>query len=144
MIAYGSEEKRFALHVGGQSISMKAMILSKIVSLNEVDSPLELVDLPIPDPGPGEILVKVAACGVCHTEMDEIEGRIALPKLPLVLGHELSDGVELLGKGVSKFRTGDRCRNRLDPFLFRRPATKTSAASSERLDVTSMAVTPNT
>ena len=87
---------------------MKAMILPKIVSLNDVETPLELVDLPIPDAGPGEILVKVAACGVCHTEMDEIEGRIALPKLPIVLGHEVVGRVELLGKGVSKFRTGDR------------------------------------
>ena len=108
MSADGAQVKTFSLHVGGPSLAMKAMILPKIVSLNEVDTPLELVDLPIPDAGPGEILVKVAACGVCHTEMDEIEGRIALPKLPIVLGHEVVGRVELLGKGVSKFRTGDR------------------------------------
>ena len=87
---------------------MKAMILPKIVSLDKVDAPLELVDLPIPDPRPGEILVRVAACGVCHTELDEIEGRTAPPKLPVVLGHEVVGRVDRLGKGAAKFRRGDR------------------------------------
>jgi propanol-preferring alcohol dehydrogenase len=58
------------------------MILRRIVSFDEVDTPLELVDVPIPEPRPGELLVKVSACGVCHTELDEIEGRTAPPKLP--------------------------------------------------------------
>jgi propanol-preferring alcohol dehydrogenase len=90
------------------TIAMKAMMLRKIVSLTEVDTPLELVDLPMPEPRPGEILVKVAACGVCHTELDEIEGRTAPPRLPIVLGHEVVGRVERLGTDVSKFRRGDR------------------------------------
>lgn len=82
---------------------MKAMILPKIVSLDEVDSPLKLVDLPTPVAGPGEILVKVAACGVCHTELDEIEGRTAPPRLPVVLGHEVVGRVERLAQGFRDF-----------------------------------------
>jgi propanol-preferring alcohol dehydrogenase len=88
--------------------TMKAMILPKIVSLDAVEAPLELVDLPVPEPRPGEILVKVAACGVCHTELDEIEGRTAPPQLPVVLGHEVVGRVVRLGEGVSKFRGGER------------------------------------
>jgi alcohol dehydrogenase, propanol-preferring len=87
---------------------MKAMILPKIASLDEVEAPLELVELPVPQPRPKEILVKVAACGVCHTELDEIEGRTAPPQLPVVLGHEIVGWVEQLGEGVSKFRGGER------------------------------------
>jgi propanol-preferring alcohol dehydrogenase len=54
---------------------MRAMVLPGIVSLNETDSPLRLVDLPMPQPGAGEVPIRVSACGVCHTEIDEIEGR---------------------------------------------------------------------
>jgi propanol-preferring alcohol dehydrogenase len=93
---------------GRSIIAMKAMILPKIVSLTNGDAPLELVDLPIPEPSAGELLVKVAACGVCHTELDEIEGRTAPPRLPVVLGHEVVGRVERLGTGVAKFRRGDR------------------------------------
>ena len=87
---------------------MKAMILPKIVSLDKIEAPLELVDLPVPQPGPGEILVRVAACGVCHTELDEIEGRTPPPKLPIVLGHQVVGRVDRLGKGAARFRQGDR------------------------------------
>ena len=62
---------------------MKAMVLRRIVSLNEERAPLRLADLPVPEPRSGEILVKVSACGVCHTELDEIEGRTAPPRLPV-------------------------------------------------------------
>ena len=84
---------------------MKAQILRKI-SLAE-NRPLELIDLPIPQPGPKEILVKVSACGVCHTELDEIEGRVQ-SKLPVVLGHEIVGKVEGVGSEVTKFGIGDR------------------------------------
>jgi len=53
---------------------MKAMVLRKITDLANNTSPLELVDLPIPVHRENEVLVKVSACGVCHTELDEIEG----------------------------------------------------------------------
>jgi len=84
---------------------MKAMILKKISPVGK--KPLEMVDLPVPGPGQGEILVKVLACGVCHTELDEIEGRLK-PKLPIILGHEIVGKVEKLGSKVSKFKIGDR------------------------------------
>jgi len=82
--------------------------LPKIVSLDEVDTPLKLVDLPIPAPGRNEVLIKVSACGVCHTELDEIEGRTMPAKMPIVLGHEVIGRVEELGKDVTKLSKGDR------------------------------------
>ena len=84
---------------------MKAQILRRIAPVEE--KPLELVELPIPEPGDRQILVKVLACGVCHTELDEIEGRLR-PKLPIILGHEIVGRVEKLGAGVTKFKPGDR------------------------------------
>jgi propanol-preferring alcohol dehydrogenase len=84
---------------------MKAQILKEI-SLIE-NRPLELIDLSIPRPRSKEILVRISACGVCHTELDEIEGRVQ-PKLPIVLGHEIVGKVESLGSGVTKFKVGDR------------------------------------
>jgi len=87
---------------------MKAMVLPEIVSLDEVDTPLQLVDLPIPEPKPDEVLIKVTACGVCHTELDEIEGRTAPPRLPIVLGHEAVGRIEKLGSGVTQPEIGQR------------------------------------
>lgn len=84
---------------------MKAMILEKISAIEK--QPLEMVELPVPVPGPKEILVNVSVCGICHTELDEIEGRLP-PHLPVVLGHEIIGRVERLGAGVTKFRIGDR------------------------------------
>ena len=84
---------------------MKAQILKKISPVE--DRPLELADLPIPQPGLREILVKISACGVCHTELDEIEGRVQ-PRLPIVLGHEIVGKVESLGSGVTEFKIGER------------------------------------
>jgi propanol-preferring alcohol dehydrogenase len=84
---------------------MKAMVLRENSPIEK--EPLELSDLPIPDPGPGEILIKVSVCGVCHTELDEIEGRLK-PDLPIILGHEIVGSVEGLGLGTNKFHLGDR------------------------------------
>lgn len=84
---------------------MKAQILRKI---SPVESrPLELVEMPVPKPKSKEILVRISACGICHTELDEIEGRVQ-PKLPIVLGHEIVGKVERLGTGATKFNKGDR------------------------------------
>jgi propanol-preferring alcohol dehydrogenase len=88
---------------------VRAMILRKIVSLSQVEAPLELVDdLPVPEPKPGEVLVRVSACGVCHTELDEIEGRIVPPKLPVVLGHQVVGHVEQLEGRLTSLKQGDR------------------------------------
>lgn len=87
---------------------MKAMLLRRIVSLDSGDQPLELVDLPIPEPAAGEMLIKVLTCGVCHTELDEIEGRTAPPAFPMILGHEVVGQVERCWNQDSAFSVGDR------------------------------------
>ena len=87
---------------------MRAMLLRRIVSLAEVDTPLDAVDLPVPRPRAGDVLVQISACGVCHTELDEIEGRAAPPRLPIVPGHEVVGRVAELGAGVTKLKVGDR------------------------------------
>lgn len=87
---------------------MKAMILNKIVSLGENRTPLIAADMPTPVPGEGEILVRVSTCGVCHTELDEIEGRTPPSRLPMILGHQIIGRVEDMGKQAKKFRQGDR------------------------------------
>ncbi|MBW2123103.1 MAG: alcohol dehydrogenase catalytic domain-containing protein, partial [Deltaproteobacteria bacterium] len=84
---------------------MRAMVLEEISPVEK--EPLKMKELPQPEPGPGEILVRVSACGVCHTELDEIEGRIE-PKLPVVLGHEVIGRVEKSGSGGGKYSPGDR------------------------------------
>jgi len=86
---------------------MKAMILKQLRSLDESSAPLELVTLPDPTPGPGELLLRVSACGVCHTELDEIEGRTPPPRLPIILGHQVVGVVEGAG-GATRFQPGDR------------------------------------
>lgn len=87
---------------------MKAMVMSKIVDLSEVGEPLDLIELPIPEPGREEILIRVVACGVCHTELDEIEGRTPPPELPIVPGHEVVGRVESLGPGATTLEEGQR------------------------------------
>lgn len=87
---------------------MKAMVLNKLSSLKENRNPLELGELPDPVPTGDEILMKVSACGVCHTELDEIEGRTPPPRLPVVPGHEVVGSVAAMGHSVSAFEIGDR------------------------------------
>ncbi len=87
---------------------MRALVLTRLCRLEEEPQPLQPVVWPDPTPGPGEILVRVAACGVCHTELDEIEGRTPPPVLPVIPGHQVVGRVAALGPGVSGFREGDR------------------------------------
>jgi len=88
---------------------MKAMILEHLGPMAQNPSPLRLADVPDPSPpGPGRVLVRVDACGVCHTELDEIEGRTPPPSLPVIPGHQAVGRVEALGPSVSGFRPGDR------------------------------------
>jgi len=87
---------------------MKAMVLNEICNLNENKNPLIMVNLPNPVPGEREILVKVSACGVCHTELDEIEGRTPPRSLPVVLGHQVVGKVEKVGSRANKYKIGDR------------------------------------
>jgi len=86
---------------------MKAMLLDRCTSLLEDNAPLKSVELPVPEPGPGEILIEISACGVCHTELDEIEGRLPPPRLPVIPGHQAVGRVVMLGTGVRRER-GER------------------------------------
>jgi propanol-preferring alcohol dehydrogenase len=76
--------------------------------LRENPEPLTLEELPDPTPLPGEVLVRVRACGVCHTELDEIEGRTPPPRLPVVPGHQAVGRVEARGEGATRLGIGDR------------------------------------
>jgi len=87
---------------------MKAMVLNQICSLDKNPIPLVLTDLPEPVPGEKEILVKISVCGVCHTELDEIEGSTPPPYLPIVLGHQVIGKVVEIGNNVSGFKIGER------------------------------------
>ena len=77
---------------------MKAMVLNKLGDMKSEQNPLSLEQVPEPTPGEGEILIRVLTCGVCHTELDEIEGRTPPPKLPVILGHQVVGIVEEIGK----------------------------------------------
>lgn len=68
---------------------------------------LKAMKLPIPQPGPGEILLKVQACGICRTDLHILDGELSEPKLPLIPGHQIVGLVESLGKGVHGFHPGD-------------------------------------
>ncbi len=73
---------------------MKAWIIDHITNLEENDHPLKQVEIPIPVPREGELLIRVKACGVCHTEIDEIEGRTPPPVFPVIPGHQVVGIVE--------------------------------------------------
>lgn len=82
--------------------TMRAMLL------DEPGRPIHLAELSIPTPGPGHILLKVHACGVCHTDLHIVDGELTKPKLPLVLGHQIVGIVVGLGPGAKRFQTGER------------------------------------
>lgn len=87
---------------------MQTLLLKSLCRLEDNPAPLELADIPIPVPAPKEILIKISACGVCHTELDEIEGRTPPPKLPVVLGHQVVGKVAQKGQKAKRFKEGDR------------------------------------
>ena len=87
---------------------MKAMVLTNVVDMTYDDSPLTLQDMPHPTCAENEIIVKIHACGVCHTELDEIEGRTPPAQFPIILGHQVVGVVEERGIQAHKFDIGDR------------------------------------
>lgn len=87
---------------------MKAMVLHELCHLQENPTPLQLRDWPEPTPADGEILIRVSACGVCHTELDEIEGRTPPPHLPVIPGHQVVGRVAALGQHATAFQVGER------------------------------------
>jgi alcohol dehydrogenase, propanol-preferring len=84
------------------------MVLTKTARVEAGTQPLSPADRPAPEPGDTEVLIKVAVCGVCHTELDEIEGRTAPSELPRILGHQVVGRVERAGRAVKRVRPGDR------------------------------------
>jgi propanol-preferring alcohol dehydrogenase len=81
---------------------MQAMIL------NKTRTPLECTELPDRTPGPGEIRIKVGACGVCRTDLHVLDGDLPDPKFPIIPGHEIVGRIELLGEGVEGLSVGQR------------------------------------
>lgn len=87
---------------------MKAMLLKRVGPMKPDADPLSYEDVPDPDPSAGEVLIRVRACGVCHTELDEIEGRLTPPRLPVIPGHEVVGKIVSTGAGVPTDRKGER------------------------------------
>ena len=77
---------------------MRAMVLEAAAPVES--RPLKLRDVTVPVPAPGEVLVKIRACGVCRTDLHVVEGELPDPKLPLVPGHQVVGTVDRLGEGV--------------------------------------------
>jgi propanol-preferring alcohol dehydrogenase len=85
---------------------MKAMVLREPRPAEQ--NPLSLADLPVPEPSHGQVRLQVRACGVCHTDLHLVEGEIALPRLPVVPGHQIVGHVEAVGDGATRFALGAR------------------------------------
>jgi propanol-preferring alcohol dehydrogenase len=81
---------------------MKAMVLER------PGTPLRQLELPTPAPSTGQVLVKVAACGVCRTDLHVVDGDLKEPRLPVIPGHEIVGRVHALGDGVTQFAVGER------------------------------------
>ena len=82
--------------------SMRAMVLER------AGEPLQPGEVPVPEPGEKEIRIRVAACGVCRTDLHILDGELSAPRLPLIPGHQIVGTVETVGKGVEGLSAGDR------------------------------------
>lgn len=87
---------------------MKAMVLKAVTRIEEDPTPLDLEEMPEPDVGPNDLLLHVNACAVCHTELDEIEGRTPPPTFPIIPGHQVVGTVVEVGSEVESFVEGQR------------------------------------
>lgn len=85
---------------------MKAMLLEGFASIDH--NPLRLMDIPKPEPGPDEVLLRIKICGVCHTDLHTVEGELPEVKLPIIPGHQVVGTVEKQGEKASRFKKGDR------------------------------------
>jgi propanol-preferring alcohol dehydrogenase len=81
---------------------MRAMVLEK------QGEPLKMRQVPVPEPGPDQVLVRVHACGVCRTDLHIVDGELEHPRLPLILGHQIVGTVVRSGEKVDRFRPGQR------------------------------------
>jgi propanol-preferring alcohol dehydrogenase len=86
--------------------SMRAQLLAAPAPIEQ--SPLQLCDVPDPQPGPGQIRLHVSACGVCHTDLHIVEGELPAPRLPLIPGHQVVGTVSAVGPDAGHWSPGDR------------------------------------
>ena len=89
---------------------MRAMMLTRPHPADEQWMPLTPTDIDRPTPGPGEVRLRLRACGVCRTDLDLAEGRLRAPRYPLIPGHQIVGHVDALGPGLgdAQIREGDR------------------------------------
>src|SRR2546425_11152404 len=80
----------------------------RAMTLENPRTPLVMRERPAPAPAPGEILIEIAACGVCRTDLHVVDGELPNPKLPIVPGHEIVGRVAAIGEGVAGFGLGQR------------------------------------
>lgn len=85
---------------------MKAMQLRNFAPVEQ--NPLELVNLPVPEPGPKDVLLRIKTCAVCHTDLHTVEGELSQVKLPIIPGHQIVGTVEKKGERASRFKKGER------------------------------------
>ncbi|MCL6635273.1 MAG: alcohol dehydrogenase catalytic domain-containing protein, partial [Peptococcaceae bacterium] len=81
---------------------MRAMVLEA------PGRPLRLSEVPVPEPGPGQVLLRVRACGLCRTDLHIVDGELKEPRLPLIPGHQIVGTVMAAGPGADRFAMGDR------------------------------------
>lgn len=84
------------------------MKMMKAARLTKIGAPLEIAEVPIPEPGPDDILVRVRAAGICSSDLHYQDGRSEVTRLPITLGHEIAGEVAKCGSGVKKLKEGDR------------------------------------
>ena len=129
-------------------IAMKAMLLEQIAPIDT--SPLKLVDLPMPEPGPGEVRIKVRCCAICRTDLHVIEGDLPQQKMPIIPGHQIVGTVDKLGPGLHQSsRPGSAwawpgCGIPAASAISARPARKTSASRPASPAIMPTADTPST
>ncbi|HXH20370.1 MAG TPA: zinc-dependent alcohol dehydrogenase family protein [Chitinophagales bacterium] len=87
---------------------MRAMLLETITDFSVNKTPLSMKEIEKPEPAEDEVLIKISVCGVCHTELDEIEGRTPPPELPVVPGHQAVGIIVAAGSKVKNLKIGDR------------------------------------
>ena len=95
--------------------------------LNALHTPLVWTELPDRQPGPGEIRVKVAACGVCRTDLHVVDGELPHPQVPIIPGHEIVGRINAIGSGVEGLAVGQRGCPVAGPHLWRLPLLQDAA-----------------
>jgi propanol-preferring alcohol dehydrogenase len=93
---------------GLSGMNMDIPKVMRAMLLEAQGEPLKLAEMPVPQPGDGQVLIRVHTCGVCRTDLHVVDGDLTEPKLPLILGHQIVGRVVQLGKGVERFTPGQR------------------------------------